>query len=269
MSSKEEPGFNFGDELKFTNTEWLRYGEDCTTDGAIDAVKLLIRLNSMVGVRHLLNLYASIHKGDVAFRYFNYVESIVSGMVDAITQASSGSIDAENKLIAINKILRPQEYNLPKPAIEKIVDRYNGSPQLARACTLRHLMSLLTKVVRPANTEQPFTTRSPILLLEALNEDLNDEWRFLFIKAQKHWNRHSTLQSLAIQIYLSELVNAKPETKVDERTLKRDLSALRHWEANHIPEVGDVIFEGAWVGEEILTWPAIASQEELDSDVFP
>ena len=265
MTAEEGLELDFADELKFTNTEWLRYGEDCNTDGALDARKLLIRLNSMVGVHQLLNLHASVHKGHVGLRYFNYVERIVSGMVDAITRASSGSIDAENKLIAINKILRPQEYNLPKSAIEKIVDRYNGSPHLARACTLRHLMSLLTKVVRPANAEKPFTTRSPVSLSEALN----DEWRFLFIKAQQHWNRNSTLQSLAIQIYLSELVNAKPETRVDERTLKRDLLALRHWEATHIPEVGDVTFEGACVGEEILTWPAIASKEELDSDVFP
>src|SRR6185437_10235598 len=111
---------------------------------------------------------------------------------------------------------RPQEYNLPNAVIENIVDRYNGSPQLARACHLRHLMSLLTKVVRPAHAEKPFTTRSPVVLLETLNEDLNNEWRFLFVNAQKQWKRNSTLQSLAIRIYLSELANAKPDTRVDE-----------------------------------------------------
>jgi hypothetical protein len=264
MSTKEALEFDFGEELKFTNTEWLRYGEDCTTDGALDPVKLLIRLNSMVGIHHLLNLHASVHKGDVAFRYFNYVESIVSGMVDAIILASSGSIEAENKLIAINKILRPQQYNLPKSAIENIVDRYNGSPQLARACTLRHLMSLLSKVVRPAHPEKPFNTRSSILLLETSKGE-----EPLFVKAQQQWKPNSTLQSLAIRIYLSELVSAKPDTRVDERTLKRDLLALRRWEVNHIPVAGDVTYEGARVGDEILTWPAIASREELDSDVFP
>ncbi len=264
MSTNGAREFDFGEELKFTNTEWLRYGEDCTTDGALDPVKLLIRLNSMVGIHHLLNLHASVHKGDVAFRYFNYVESIVSGMVDAITLASSGSIEAENKLIAINKILRPQQYNLPNSAIENIVDRYNGSPQLARACALRHLMSLLTKVVRPAHSEKSFNTRSPILLLET-SEDEGP----LLVKAQQHWKRNSTLQSLAIRIYLSELISAKPDTGVDERTLKRDLLALRRWETNHIPEAGDVTYEGARVGDETLTWPAIASKEELDSDVFP
>src|SRR6185369_13737353 len=108
-----------------------------------------------------------------------------------------------------------------------------------------------------------------VLLLESLNEDLNDEWRFLFINAQKQWKRNSTLQSLAIRIYLSELANAKPDTRVDERTLKRDLLALRRWETNHVPEAGDVTFEGAMVGEETLTWPAIASKEDFDSDVFP
>jgi len=265
MSTKEGLEFDFGEELKFMNTEWLRYGEDCTTDGALDAVKLLIRLNSMVGIHHLLNLHASVDKGDIALRYFNYVESIVSEMVDAITLASSGSLEAENKLIAVNKILRPQQYNLPQSAIENIVSRYNGSPQLARACTLRHLMSLLTKVVRPADSEKPFNTRSPILLLEASK----DEWPGLFIKAQKQWKRNSTLQSLAIRIYLSELVSAKPDTRVDERTLKRDLLALRRWEANHTPVAGDVSYEGAHVGDEILTWPAIASKEEFDTDVFP
>jgi hypothetical protein len=264
MSANEAPEFDFGEELKFTNTEWLRYGEDCTTDGALDPVKLLIHLNSMVGIHHLLNLHASVHKGDVAFRYFNYIESIVSGMVDAITLASSGSIDAENKLIALNKILRPQEYNLPKSVIKNIVDRYNGSPQLARAGTLRHLMSLLTKVVRPAHSEKSFNTRSPILLLETCKDEGP-----LLIKAKRQWKRNSTLQSLAIRIYLSELVSAKPDTRVDERTLKRDLLALRRWEAKHIPEAGDVTYEGARVGDEILTWPAIASKEEFDSDVFP
>lgn len=224
MNAKEDLELDFSNELKFTNTEWLRYGEDCTTDGALDAAKLLIRLNSMVGVHHLLNLHASIHKRDVAFRYFNCVESIVSGMVDVITLASSGSIEAENKLIAINKILRPQQYNLPKSAIENIVDRYNGSPQLGRACTLRYLMSLLTKVVRPAHSEKPFNTRSPILLLETSKDEGP-----LFLKAQQQWKRNSTLQSLAIRIYLSELVNANPDTRVDERTLKRDLLALRRW----------------------------------------
>lgn len=255
----------FGDELEFTNTRWLHYGEDCITDGAIDTVKLLKRLSSMVGVHHLLDLDASIHKGDVSLRYFNYVESIVSGMVDAITLASAGSNEAEHKLIAIRKILWPQQYNLPKSAIKKMVDRYHGSPQLARACTLRHLMSLLSRVVSPAHPEKPFNTRSAVLLLETSKA----EWPLLFIKAQQQWKRNSTLQSLAIRIYLSERVDAEPETRVDERTLKRDLLVLRLWEKNHVPEAGDVIYEGATVGDEILTWPAVSSEEDFDSPVFP
>jgi hypothetical protein len=208
----------------------------------------------MVGVRHLLRLHQLIHDGQLPWRTFNSAESIVSGLLDVIALAASGSKLADNQLIAIEKLLRPRMYDLPEAVIKNIVERYYSSPHVARGSYIRYLMYFLKRIVTPTCAGKPLTTRSRVQLVEATRNNYPD----LFEKARPHWNKNSTLQSLAIRICLSEIATSTPPAKIDERTLRRDLAILQNWESTHAPSYGDEVAGDVLVEygqtDQAITW---------------
>jgi hypothetical protein len=211
----------------------------------------------MVGVHHLLKLHQMVHDGELPLQSFNSVESIVSGLLDVIVLAASGCELAENQLIAIKKLLRPRMYDLPEAVIKNIVERYYSSPHLVRGSYIRYLMYFLKRIVTPACAGKPLTTRSRVQLVEATRNNYPD----LFEKAKPHWNKNSTLQSLAIRICLSEVnANSTTDAKIDERTLRRDLAILKNWESTHVPSYGDQVAGDVLVKygqtDEAITWPS-------------
>jgi hypothetical protein len=248
------------EEMKFYYTDWLRKYPECwTADGGIDGLRLLQHVTSMVGVHSLLKLHQLINDGEVPMRYFDNVERVCSELLRVIELAAAGSKFAENQLIVIEKVLNPNTYNVPDSVIENIAERYHSSPHVARGSYLRYVMYFLKRIVAPSSAGKPLTTRSRVQLVDAAESN----YPYLFKKARQHWNKNSTLQSLAIQIFLSE-VNATSSTSanIDERTLKRDLAILRKWEVSHRRSSGDAIagdvLEEYGTEDEPITWPVFS-----------
>jgi hypothetical protein len=211
----------------------------------------------MAGVYNLLKLHQLVHDEELPLRSFGYAESIVSGLVDVIVLAVSGCEFAENQLIAIKKLLNPRLYNLPEAVIKNIVERYYSSPHIVRGSYIRYLMYFLKRIVTPACAGKPLTTRSRVQLVEAGRSNYSD----LFEKAEQRWNKNSTLQSLAIQIRLSEVnATSRTDAQIDERVLRRDLAFLKNWERTYVPSAGDEIVGDVLVEygqtDEAITWPS-------------
>jgi hypothetical protein len=77
--------------------------------------------------------------------------------------------------------------------------------------------------------------------------------------ARKHFHPNSTLQSLAIRIYLEDLERqgiTSEHTAITERSLTRDLEQAREWERNASED--EKTRRGRWRGGEIggltITW---------------
>lgn len=148
------------EELRYCYTTWLRHYPDCwTADGGIDGVKLLQGVTAIPGVRYLLELSQLVHDGEVPWRYLDPAQAIVSGLLDVIVLAAPGDEQAANQLIAIQKLVRPQAYNLPQSVIKNIAERYYSSPHLARGSYLRYVMYFLKRIVTPACSKKPLTAR--------------------------------------------------------------------------------------------------------------
>ena len=244
------------DELQYCYVDWLRHYPDCiSASGEIDGVKLVKHITEMPGVRFLLQLHELVLDGALPWTSFNSAQTLVSGVVDVIELAASGSERAANQLIALKKIVRPHMFDLPESVVKNIAERYYTSPHVARGSYLRCVMYFLKRIVTPSREGKPLTARCRVQLLETAKDD----YPGLFQKAKPHWNKNSTLQSLAIKIYLSEVDVRSTPTKIDERSLKRDLAILRKWEQTRKPQAGDTVYGDVLVEygrtDEPITWP--------------
>jgi len=203
-------------------------------DGTFDPQELLEQLSDAPGSFDLLIIDHLIDKGDLDPRYHHVAEEIVSALIQIIADAGSGDERAADQLTAIEKFIRPEKYDLPPWKIKEIVDQYHTKPHLARGWELRRLMSGLSFAVEPVRTDKPASIDSQVRLLE---KPKSDHDCYYWERAHKHWKQKSTLQSLAIRVYLAQLQDEGiTNATITERTLKRDLAAVRKWEKDTAPE---------------------------------
>lgn len=206
-------------------------------NGTVDGETLLEIVRQTPGVFSLLVLSAVIfgdadlHE-DTESKYHRLTEDLISGLAIVIERAAEGDERAAIQLKAIEKLIKPEKFDLPLNKIkELLIDRYETSPMLARGWELRRLMSGLLSVVEPVKSGRPGSINEPIRLIKS---PVYWYYKSLWELAQKHWKPKATLQSLAIRIYLEDLqdagVTGEGAETITDRTLKRDLASVRKWE---------------------------------------
>jgi hypothetical protein len=223
-------------------------------DKTFDPQELLEQLSDAPGAFSLLIINDLIDKKEIPAYYHQTVEEIVDRLVDIVAEAASGDERCGIQFRAIQKIVRPEKYELPYTKIQEIAEKYETRPQLARGWELRRLMAGLSHAVEPVNPEQNLPEHP--IRLRGKPKDANDLW--YWTRAAKHWKPKSTLQSLAIRIYLAQLQEAGVTdhlTEITERSLKRDLAEVRKFE-----QVADEERErrrGHWYGRSFEGSPQI------------
>jgi len=224
-------------------------------DGSVDGERLLALVNRSPGGFELIMLDALLDQGYVAQEYHAVADEIVSSLLTIISLAGHGDEQSQIQLKALKKLVRPRKYEIPISKIREIVDRYETSPPLARGWELHKLMSNLSLVVEPLKKDRPYTADQPITMRanpQAVFVGLSD-------LARQHLKQNTTLQSLAIHIYLEHLQKegiTDENEAINERTLKRDLQRVRDWEKNASPEekLRRGRTEGTSLGEQPITW---------------
>ena len=206
-------------------------------EGIVDCEMLLKFMRQSPGVFDLLVLSATIH-GDVDLHddtdslYHILTEDLVSGLASVVMDAAEGNDRAAIQLKAIEKLLKPEKFELPQNKIQELVDRYETSPPLARGWELRRLMSALWSVVEPIHSDRGNLINQPVRLMDSPDLPF---YAHLWALAKKHCKTNTTLQSLAFRIYAERLqaqgISDEGAT-ITDRTLKRDLESVRKWEQN-------------------------------------
>jgi hypothetical protein len=90
-------------------------------------------------------------------------------------------------------------------------------------------MHRLSELVTPTELDTDNVITSPVRLLPQA-----DSKHALYPLVKKYLKRGTTLQILAIRIYLEWTNESDDEAAIDERTLKRDLQRLREWEEKDV-----------------------------------
>jgi hypothetical protein len=181
------------------------------------------------GLVEMFQLGALIDNGLVGEEIRVKLKEIIWKMVRIAYHAGKGDERAIDQLNVIHKVAHPDSYELPATIIKNLANSYHTSPHLARAWKIRGLMLNLSYVVEPTRKDKSIL-KSPIKLSTM---DLRSYDPDLYAKATKHIKKGSTLQSLAIDIYIEELNNEG--ITIDPRQLKLDLQKLKQWEAVNNP----------------------------------
>jgi hypothetical protein len=228
-------------------------------DGSVDGEKLLALLRQTPGTFHLIAAHRvletrPLHEHDIG--------GLIEGLTTIAILAAYGDEKSITQLKAIEKLIRAPKYCLPFTKLREIIDRYETSPPLARAWELRQLMSCLCWVVAPIRPKPPYSIDQPVKLIQPSNSAYVE----LSELAQRHIKRNSTLQSLAISIYLEQLRNegvTDENNTITERTLKADLTRAREWDKTVSEE--DKVRRGTYKGlglhqDSPITWYAFSDE---------
>jgi hypothetical protein len=225
-------------------------------DGSVDGERLLTLLRQTPGAFDLIVAHRLLEKRPLREHDLG---DLVDGLANIAVLAAFGDENSLTQLKAIEKLIRAAKYCLPFTKLREIVDRYETSPPLARAWELRRLMSGLCWVVALIRPKPPYSIDQPVKLISPHKHYAN-----LSELAQRHIKKNSTLQSLAISIYLEQLRNegiTDEKNTITEKTLKADLARAREWEKTVSEE--DKIRRGSYAARGLhkdrpITWYAFS-----------
>lgn len=180
---------------------------------------------------------------------------IIEGMINLNLLSVFGDEASDVQTKAIEKLIWPEKFEIPRSKIKDIVDRYETTPSLARAWELRIIMSNLSNVVEPKRQGKPLSECQPIRLRDA---PVPAYYVSLWDTAKRHLKTNTTLQSLAMRIYLEQLqqqgVTDENQT-ISDRSLKRDLEKAGIWE--RITSEDEKLRRGRTTGAELSEGPLI------------
>jgi hypothetical protein len=167
--------------------------------------------------------------GDILFSAErSELREVISGLIGLLVRRHFGDEIAHQQLNIIHSFMFPKQYEVPEHVIEKLSKKYR-SGHLTRAWELRKLMYEISDLVVPTKTNAENILKSPVQLLPQA-----DRKHSLYPLVKKHLKRGTTLQILAIRIYLEMVNEREDQGAIDERTLKRDLQRLRKWEESDV-----------------------------------
>lgn len=176
------------------------------------------------------DLLAEIRAGEFPLGHFlgkHEVEefrAILSGLIGLFIKRHFGDTRSEWQLNVVHKFIYPQKFEVPWTAVESLAGKYE-SGHLLRGWALRRLMYELADLVELTQPDLEDVTVSRVVL--ATNAD--QEHR-LYPLVRRYCRRGTTLQSLAVRVYLELIQGENERGAVDERSLRRDLKRLQAWE---------------------------------------
>jgi hypothetical protein len=153
------------------------------------------------------------------------LKELISGIIGLIVRRHCGDEIAYQQLNIIYKFLFPKKYEVSNTTIEQLSKKYQ-SGHLTRGWALRELMYRLSDLVVPTVLDSENVLKSPVQLLP--QADIEHPLYPLVKRFLE--KRGTTLQMLAIRIYMEMSNQTEDGGTIDERTLKRDLQRLRQWE---------------------------------------
>jgi hypothetical protein len=189
------------------------------------------------------------------------MEELISGVIGLLVRRHFGDEIAYQQLNVIHSFMFPKQYEVPEHVLERLSKKYR-SGHLTRAWALRRLMYKLSDLVAPTLLDTENLLVSPVRLLPQA-----DSKHPLYSLVKKYLKRGTTLQILAIRIYLEMQSARDEEGTIDERTLKRDLQRLREWEetdAEHMRRKRELAAAGTQV-----SWKAHIPVRKYSESWFP
>lgn len=208
----------------WTRSQWDALLKYLDKEFGIKTDLLELALNAP-GLVHMFQIGALARKGIIGKRAQETLSQIIRALVSIAYHAESGDEEASNQLQVLHKIAYPSGYELPATVIKGLADSYHTSPHLVRGWAIRSLMLELSYVVEPTRLDRSVLDGAVRMVQR---NKLSFE-RGLYEKASKFIRTGSTLQSLAITIYIDNL--EKEGITIDPREIKRDLQKLKEWEA--------------------------------------
>lgn len=192
------------------------------------------------GLVPLFTIAALVKKEKLTDKEAGWMGRFTDGLLDILIRAHSGDEDAANQLKAIDKLIYPDTYELPKTVVDNLIKQYHTRAPLARGWRLREIIGGLSSVVEPVS--QSANVLNGAIRLKDTAKDKGSTIYSEVAKsrvsaydaAKRHWKRGVTLKTLAIRVYLEDLQQQGFEG-IDERTLKRDLKEVEAWEKT-LPE---------------------------------
>lgn len=150
--------------------------------------------------------------------------SLLTGLIGLFIQRHVGDERPGCQLNVVHKLIFPQKFEVPWTFIESLSRRYE-SGHLLRGWALRRLMYELADLVELSQPELEDVTASVVSVSPRA-----DSGHRLFPLVRRYCKPKTTLQSLAVRVYLELIQEGNAEGVIDERSLRRDLTRLKAWE---------------------------------------
>lgn len=150
--------------------------------------------------------------------------ALLSGLIGLFITRHFGAERAKWQLDVVNKFTFPQKFEIQWAVVESLSKKY-GSGHLIRGWALRRLMHELADLVELSSPNAKDITLSPVHVSPAV-----DSTHRLYPLVSRHCRRGTTLQSLAVRVYLELIKGENEDQAIDERSLRRDLRRLKAWE---------------------------------------
>lgn len=175
-------------------------------------------------------VFAGAYKlgGSLTSEEADQLSDMFAGLLAVHLRAHNGDEMAKSQLQAIKKLISPGKYQVPLNVIEELAKKYNTHGPLVRGWEIRRLMAQLVPLITSVDIANQDPTKGPIKLTDSEETQGSD----LYQEAASHCRKGTTLQSLAIRIYLGRLEKSGDQ-HVDIRSLKRDLQKVREWEVGN------------------------------------
>jgi hypothetical protein len=196
----------------------------------VKMLEMISRLRSLQmapGGLAFLRLQSALVSGRIQSQYRAHVSNLTGALFVIIGRASEGDERAQQQLEALNRIAFAAEYDLGDEMIEGVADRQpKAVNDLRRGRALLAMMNRISVVVRPKASEQFLSPDTKIIRAAKIEPfDLQVCGSELCAQVNAHeWNAKTTLRSLAVSIYLNQLAQQDPNSKVDEKMLRRGLA---------------------------------------------
>jgi hypothetical protein len=150
--------------------------------------------------------------------------SLLAGLIGLFIRRLAGEDRARWQLNVVQKFVYPQKFEVPWTLVESLAGKYE-SGHLVRGWALRRLMYELAGLVELRQPEREDITASVVFI----SPDA-DQGHRLYPLVRRYCKPKTTLQSLAIRVYLELIQGENEEGVIDERSLRRDLKRLKAWE---------------------------------------
>lgn len=150
--------------------------------------------------------------------------AILTGLIGLFIRRLAGEERARWQLNVVHKLIYPQKFEVPWTLVESLAAKYE-SGHLLRGWALRRLMYELADLVELTQPELEDVTAGRVVLTPNA-----EQGHRLYPLVRRFCRRGTTLQSLAIRVYLELIQGENERGAVDERSLRRDLKRLQAWE---------------------------------------